>query len=70
MIPNPKVGQSSQDIFGNRSEWLLLDRSKISFDGTECDKVCDVHGHHAGIYRALGLLLNDNTTAACTLPSR
>eukprot|EP00775_Hariotina_reticulata_P002496 gene2496-2799_t len=39
MIPNPKVGQSSQDIFGNRSEWLLLDRSKISFDGTECDKV-------------------------------
>ncbi|KAF8065442.1 HAP2 [Scenedesmus sp. PABB004] len=39
MIPRPRVGQSVQDVFANRSEWLLLDRSRISFDGTECDKV-------------------------------
>lgn len=39
MIPHPKSGQSLQDVFNNRSEWMLLDRSRISFDGSECDKV-------------------------------
>lgn len=39
MIPHPKSGQTILDVFANRTEWMLLDRSRISFDGTECDKV-------------------------------
>jgi hypothetical protein len=39
MIPHPRNGQSVNDVFANRTEWMLLDRSKISFDGGECDKV-------------------------------
>lgn len=44
MIPHPKGGQSLDDVFNNRSEWMLLDRSRISFDGSECDKVCEAVG--------------------------
>eukprot|EP00879_Flechtneria_rotunda_P030746 GHRR01033419.1.p1 GENE.GHRR01033419.1~~GHRR01033419.1.p1 ORF type:complete len:158 (+),score=40.91 GHRR01033419.1:1102-1575(+) len=39
MIPHPKKGQTLQDVFANKTEWMLLDRSLISFTGTECDKV-------------------------------
>jgi hypothetical protein len=41
MIPHPRNGQSVNDVFANRTEWMLLDRSRISFDGGECDKVCN-----------------------------
>jgi hypothetical protein len=40
MIPHPKSGQSMQEVFANRTEWMLMDRSRITFDGSECDKVC------------------------------
>jgi hypothetical protein len=39
MIPHPRNGQSVNDVFANRTKWMLLDRSKISFYGDECDKV-------------------------------
>ncbi|WIA16742.1 hypothetical protein OEZ85_013396 [Tetradesmus obliquus] len=39
MIPHPRNGQSINDMFNNRTEWMLVDRSKISFTGNECDKV-------------------------------
>jgi hypothetical protein len=39
MIPHPRNGQSVSGVFANRTEWMLLDRSRISFDGGECDKV-------------------------------
>ncbi|KAF6259714.1 dihydrouridine synthase-domain-containing protein [Scenedesmus sp. NREL 46B-D3] len=39
LIPHPRSGQSVSDVFANRTEWMLLDRSRVSFDGGECDKV-------------------------------
>lgn len=41
MIPHPQSGQTVSQVFANRTEWMLMDRSRISFDGSECDKVCD-----------------------------
>lgn len=51
MLPHPKQGQTLQDVFANRSEWMLIDRSRISFDGGECDKVraAGGQGTHADV---------------------
>lgn len=39
LMPHPRDGQTLNDVLSNRSEWLLLDRSRISFDGSDCNKV-------------------------------
>lgn len=68
MIPHPKSGQSLEDVFANRSEWMLLDRSRISFDGSECDKVGGWAGRCVGRKRTCcwcGGLLLLNCVAVC-----
>lgn len=39
MIPRPRAGQTLPDVLNNRTAWMLVDRSLISFDGTQCDRV-------------------------------
>lgn len=39
MMPRPVRPQSLSDVLGNRTNWMLVDRSMVSFDGTQCDKV-------------------------------
>lgn len=59
MIPHPKSGQSVSDVFANRSEWMLLDRSKVSFDGTECDKVSSTHCSFSRVRKTGGCAARD-----------
>jgi hypothetical protein len=39
MIPRPVPPQRLSDVLANRTNWMLVDRSLVSFDGTQCDKV-------------------------------
>jgi hypothetical protein len=39
LVPQPSGWTPDQILGSNRSQWLLLDRSLISFDGTQCNLV-------------------------------
>jgi hypothetical protein len=39
MVPFPKGTQQWQDVWADRSEWMLLGRNQISPDGRDCDRV-------------------------------
>jgi hypothetical protein len=65
MIPHPRNGQSVNDVFANRTEWMLLGRSRISFDGGECDKVGNDDWHRPSGHAAFRQHLWLNSACCC-----
>lgn len=39
MIPRPLTNQTLDDVLGDKSNWMLVDTSLVSYDGQACDKV-------------------------------
>lgn len=39
MVPQPRAGQSIDQVLKNQTLWMVVPRDVISFDGSGCDKV-------------------------------